>query len=71
MGAIQGAKNQALFREAANKRLRDLNEAFERELGETGRARRATGSPVGNSIGRASASNRDKVGHTRARRIAS
>jgi hypothetical protein len=41
MAAIQGAKNQALFREAANERLRDLNEAFERELGETGRARRA------------------------------
>ena len=32
MDAIQGAKNQALFREAANERLRDLNEAFGREL---------------------------------------
>ena len=51
MDAIQGAKNQALFREAANERLRDLNEAFGRELGETGRARRATGSPA--SIGSA------------------
>ena len=62
MGAIQGAKNQALFRKAANERLRELDEAFERELGETRRARRATGSPVGKSTGRASPSNREHVG---------
>jgi len=34
MDAIQGAKNQALFRAAANARLRDLHEAFERVMGE-------------------------------------
>lgn len=33
MDAIQGAKNQALFRDAADERLRDLNEAFERVMG--------------------------------------
>jgi hypothetical protein len=68
MGAIEGAKNQALFREAANERLRDLNEAFERAMGETEslwectrrnsdtrQARRATGSRRrGSSSGSAS-----------------
>jgi hypothetical protein len=55
MGAIQGAKNQALFREAANEWRRDLDEAFKQAMGETRRAGRATGSRRrGSSSGSAS-----------------
>ena len=51
MGVIQGAKNQALFREAANERLRELDEAFDQAMGEKRRARRAKGSRQGSSPG--------------------